>query len=92
MSMPKGFKSKNGYSSVKGTGLGYREMAEKMTEAGDKMNHATARNVFLSAMTKIVDPIKKSTGSKRDTNEIIRDPSFQQALQQIISEYDDISI
>ncbi len=92
MSMPKGFKSKNGYSSVKGTGLGYREMAEKMTVSGDKMNHATARNVFLSAMTKIVEPIKKSVGSDRDTNEIIRDPSFQSALQQIMFEYNELSI
>lgn len=92
MSMPKGHKSKSGYASVKGTGLGYREMAERMTASGDKMNHATARNVFLSAMKKIVAPIRTSVGSTQDTEDIIRDPRFQSALQEIISEYDELRI
>ena len=54
MSMPKGYKAQHGYATVNTTlgGLGYREIAEKMTEEGNKMNHSTARNVFLSAMSK----------------------------------------
>ncbi len=92
MSMPKGFKSKNGYATVTGLGRGYREMAEVMTSGGDKMNHATARNVFLNAMKKIAEPIKKSIGSERDTEEIIRDPRFQEALFEIISDYDSLPI
>ena len=56
MSMPKGYKVEHGYATV-GDGLGYREIAEKMTETGDKMNHSTARNVFLSAMSKFCNGI-----------------------------------
>ena len=48
MSMPKGFKSSHGYATVTDNqGLGYREIAEHMSLKGDKMNHSTARNVFL---------------------------------------------
>ena len=37
MSMPKGFKAKNGYATVgERGGLGYREIAEVMTANGDK--------------------------------------------------------
>ena len=35
-------------------GLDYRSIAEKMTTEGHKMNHATARNIFLRAMKKPV--------------------------------------
>ena len=52
MPMPKGHKSTNGYATVKtfSGGNDYRTIAEKMTKNGQKMNHATARNIFLSAM------------------------------------------
>ena len=55
MSMPKGFKSKTGYATASATynGMGYREIAEEMTKQGFKMNHSTARNVFLSSMKKL---------------------------------------
>ena len=48
MSMPKGFKSKQGYATVSSTdgGMDYRTIAQKMTEDGHQMNHATARNIF----------------------------------------------
>ena len=54
MSMPKGFKIHRGYATVDSDsgGLGYREIAEKMTSDGCKMNHSTARNIFISAMGK----------------------------------------
>ena len=49
MSMPKGYKSDQGYATVSGEGGGmdYRTIAEIMSENGHKMNHATARNIFL---------------------------------------------
>ena len=52
MSMPKGFKSPNGYATNKtfAGGEDYRTIALMMTKDGFKMNHATARNVFLSAL------------------------------------------
>ena len=55
MPMPKGFKSQHGYATVKefDGGADYRAIAQKMSDHGFKMNHATARNVFLSALRTI---------------------------------------
>ena len=91
MSMPKGYKSKNGYATVgkQAGGLGYREIAEKMTAAGDKMNHSTARNIFISAMEKVardacslfdVEP------SKENIKRISNDPRFQSGVIDILND------
>ena len=91
MSMPKGYKSKNGYATVRkhAGGLGYREIAEKMTKSGDKMNHSTARNIFISAMEKVardacvmfdVNPTEENI--KRISN----DPRFQSGLIDILND------
>ena len=50
MSMPKGFKSRNGYATTKSLGgISYHKVAEEMNESGFKMNHSTARNVFVNS-------------------------------------------
>ena len=79
MSMPKGYKSSHGYATVSNIqgGLGYREIAEKMTAEGDKMNHSTARNVFLAAMRKLARDLCKlygeaATDENRKAIKIIR--------------------
>ena len=88
--MPKGHKSKNGYATVTKEfgGSGYREIAEKMTSQGDKMNHSTARNVFISAMKKLakdacdhfdVEP------SSENLKKISSDPRFQSGIIDILS-------
>jgi len=85
MSMPKGFKSENGYATVTGTdGLGYREIAEKMTSDGVKMNHATARNYFIRAMKKIAKPL--AGHAERNTDTLATDPSFQGAIATLMKE------
>tara|TARA_B100000686_G_scaffold348285_1_gene438938 strand:- start:1102 stop:1404 length:303 start_codon:yes stop_codon:yes gene_type:complete len=90
--MPKGHKSKNGYATVSESGgLGYREIAEKMTEEGDKMNHSTARNVFLSAMSKLAREICILQGMPTDQQSIKRlaaDPRFQSGIMDIIKDAD----
>lgn len=90
MSMPKGFRSDHGYatvSSIEG-GRGYREIAEHMSENGYKMNHSTARNVFLSAMKKLardacslydIDP------TRENLEKIAKDPRFQSGIIDILS-------
>ena len=88
MSMPKGHKSENGYATVTTTfgGLDYRRIAEKMTDDGYKMNHATARNVFLKAMKKFAI----SMCAIHDIDDEIcvsktsRDPRFQEGITEII--------
>ena len=85
MGMPKGHKSKHGYATVTGTtGYGYREIAEKMTEDGVKMNHATARNYFLRAMKKIASPLAEHTD--RDVEGLAADPRFQDAIATLMRE------
>jgi len=93
MSMPKGHKSKHGYATVSslGQGLGYREIAEKMTEEGDTMNHSTARNVFLSAMKKIAKDVCVLTGSDVSDSNLKRvssDPRFQSGIVDILKSRD----
>lgn len=85
MTMPKGYKSKFGYATVSNTGLGFQEIAEQMTKAGDKMNHATARNVLLRALKKLSVPICQLHGVKKESleTEALKtacDPRFQEAI------------
>jgi hypothetical protein len=89
MSMPKGFKTTNGYATVSKAdgGLDYRSIAEKMTGSGDKMNHATARNIFLRAMKKLATPIHEMYEIESDEVSITRtakDPRFQESISEIM--------
>lgn len=91
MTMPKGHKSPHGYATVKSLpgGMDYRSIAEKMTLEGDKMNHATARNVFLGAMKKFAGPILKMYDIPIDDNSIMRtakDPRFQESIIDILDD------
>ena len=90
MPMPKGHKSSHGYATV-GTegGMGYREIAEKMTKDGDSMNHSTARNIFLRAMKKIAKDACSSSGASVSDSDLIKiasDPRFQSGLIEIIND------
>ena len=90
MSMPKGHKSQNGYATVTSIegAKDYRTIAEEMTESGHKMNHATARNVFLRAMKKIAEPLHTMYDMPIDDASIMRtakDPRFQESVFEIVS-------
>ena len=90
MSMPKGHKSQNGYATVTSIegAKDYRTIAESMTESGHKMNHATARNVFLRAMKKIAEPLHTMYDMPIDEASIMRtakDPRFQESVFEIVS-------
>ena len=86
MSMPKGHKSKFGYATVSSEEgcRGYREIAEIMTEDGDKMNHSTARNVFLRAMQKIASSVCNSY-ERGEADKMAQDPRFQSAIHEIVA-------
>jgi hypothetical protein len=95
MSMPKGFKSSQGYATVTDTdgGMDYRTIAQKMTDDGHKMNHATARNIFLRAMKKLAEPLCEMYETSGDPSQIertARDPRFQSGMIELINEvYED---
>ena len=89
--MPKGHKSKNGYATVTSIegAKDYRTIADQMTETGHKMNHATARNVFLGAMKKFAGPILKMYEVSADDASIMRtakDPRFQESIIDILDD------
>jgi hypothetical protein len=92
MSMPKGHRSQHGYATVTAEGgLGYREIAERMSQSGDKMNHSTARNIFLSSMRKIAKDIcklHKITADTEKINKIATDPRFQEGIIEIMKDRD----
>ena len=93
MSMPKGYKVEHGYATVD-SGLGYREIAEKMTGEGCKMNHSTARNIFLSAMSKFATElfeIYNIPATKGKIKQVSSDPRFQSGLMTAIVDLEDVS-
>lgn len=89
MSMPKGFKSDHGYATTKDYdgGADYRTIADTMSSQGFKMNHATARNVFLSALRKIARPVHQIHGQDEtyeDLQKTAKDPRFQSGVAEIL--------
>ena len=90
MTMPKGYRSKHGYATVKTQlgGLGYREISEKMCEEGFKMNHSTARNIFLGAMSKLAREaclLYDVTPTPENIKRISGDPRFQSGIFDVLS-------
>ena len=91
MSMPKGHKSSHGYATVSSLdgGLGYREIAERMTSQGNKMNHSTARNVFLSSMRKVAKDACVMMGvdpTEENLKRVSSDTRFQSGVIDILRE------
>ena len=89
MPMPKGFKSEHGYATTNAFSGGedYRSIASKMTSKGHKMNHATARNVFLSALRKIARPVHQLNNlpvSEESLQRTAKDPRFQAGVAEIL--------
>ena len=87
MPMPKGYKSSFGYATVAGDDncLTYRKIAEEMSRDGDKINHSTARNIFLRAMRKIASHVTTEY-PECDSDQIAEDPRFQSAIQELAGE------
>jgi len=68
-------------------GMGYYDIADRMTKDGCKMNHTTARNIVLRGFCKIVKNIAESYGEKYDDKkikDIAKSPEFQNAIISIM--------
>ena len=85
MPMPKGMRHEQGYATVTGEGLGYREIAEEMTRRGHKMNHASARNYFIRAMKKLASSVQV-VNPDIDTDNIATNPLFQSSVADFLRE------
>jgi len=90
MTMPKGFKSDNGYVTIADIGgKSYQEIANTMTDMGYKMNHSTARNICVDSMMKIVKSVLETQDinmSEKEIKKIAKDPRFQIGVSDIIRE------
>tara|TARA_A100001515_G_scaffold78689_1_gene62518 strand:+ start:634 stop:927 length:294 start_codon:yes stop_codon:yes gene_type:complete len=92
MAMPKGFKSENGYGTSKlFDGMTYHEIADTMRESGFKMNHSTARNVFVNALIKVADEIADLYDldlSDKELKKLAINPDFQDSVRGFMCEVD----
>ena len=90
MTMPKGFKVENGYAtSAELGGKSYHQIAEIMTDRGFKMNHSTARNVFVSSLQKIASEVTDLYDlqlSRKELKNIAIDPRFQEVVRHFMLE------
>ena len=90
MAMPKGFKSKNGYGTTKSLGgKSYHEIADHMVDSGFKMNHSTARNVFVNSLMKIAEKVTTIYDMNLDKKEIkiiAINPEFQEAVSDFMKD------
>ena len=88
--MPKGYKKETGYGTAKGLGgLSYHKIAEKMNEKDFKMNHSTARNIFVNGLIKIACNLSTLHGQNFDQKKIKKiaiDPRFQEAVADYMRE------
>ena len=88
--MPKGYKKETGYGTSKSLGgLSYHKIAEKMNQNNYKMNHSTARNVFVTGLMKIASNLSELHGQKFDQKKIKQiaiDPRFQEAVAEYMRE------
>jgi len=95
MSMPKGFKSANGYATSKSLGgKTYHEISDIMHDKGYKMNHSTARNVFVSSLKKIASEVTELYSldlNEKEIKKIAIDPRFQEAVRQFMSEKEHVT-
>lgn len=66
-------------------GEDYRTIANKMTNLGHKMNHATARNILLCSMKKIIKNISEELGHNLDESEAT-DLILRQDIHEIIGD------
>jgi hypothetical protein len=88
MPMPKGHISINGNGTAKELGgITYHDVAKIMSDKGFKMNHSTARNVFITSLIKIASSITDVYDidmSSKDLKKIAIDPRFQSAISEFM--------
>ena len=95
MSLNKGAKINRGYATVNtDDGVNYRQISQIMSELGFKMNHSSARNNVLHVMKKFAKAVTREFKMKHDENkieEIIKNPSFQKSISDILQNIEDHS-
>ncbi len=91
MAMPKGKKFDNGYCSIADipNAKNYRQISAACRDRGMKIGPSNVRNVLLSAMRKIAQPICISNSvnaSEDEVMKIAKNPDFQLSVASLIKE------
>ena len=69
------------------SGMDYRSIAELMTSKGDKMNHATVRNIVNKGLIKVVKNLAKEFDKNltdKEAYNIAKSPDFQISLKDVL--------
>lgn len=69
-------------------GMDFRTISKKMTAAGFHMNHATARNVYMTAMKKLfhnlTKELKVNNLSEEQLEEMLKEPNIHEAVSDLL--------
>jgi hypothetical protein len=68
-------------------GVDFRTIAKTMSENGYPMNHATARNILIQAMERLLNTVAQNMGLKlkqKHIKELIKDQSIHHALADVL--------
>lgn len=68
-------------------GIDFRKIAQIMTEAGFQMNHATARNVLMLSLSRLVRHVSEELGtnlSEEQIKGILKDQNVHEALSEVL--------
>lgn len=68
-------------------GIDFRRIAQIMTDSGHQMNHATARNVLMTSLNKLMHFISDKMGgnlSEEQVKELLKDQKVHEALAEIL--------
>lgn len=88
MALRKGNRVDRGYATTaEDDGVNYREIAEIMTIMGFPMNHSSARNHVLRAMTKFCKALVEEWSVDMDEDEmlaIVKAPDFQNGIADLM--------
>ncbi|TXH08158.1 MAG: hypothetical protein E6R04_11350 [Spirochaetes bacterium] len=77
---------KNKYITLE-DGTDFRKIAKIMTEAGWQMNHATARNVLMTGLSKLITNISEEVGthlSAKEVETLLKNQQLHEALAEIL--------
>jgi ketopantoate reductase len=70
-------------------GTDFREIAKILTRKGFPMNHATARNVLMSSLTKLLGFVSTKMGTnltEAQIKQVLKSPETHEALAEILYE------
>jgi hypothetical protein len=79
-------KAKNKYVTLE-DGIDFRKIAKLMSDAGWQMNHATARNVLMNGLSRLITNISEEVGthlSSKEVDALLKNQQLHEALAEVL--------